>query len=211
MYSYIYNTPVMYTDSTGHSWESFWKTTFGVVAGIAIGAVAVTAIIASGGTLLVPALIGLGIGAGTSLIGQGLANVSNGIGFFEDVNWMSVGLGGVSGFAFATGVGVLFGAIGIGVLSSAGSSAFEGESWGNIGINALLGGAAAGIGYGAGKFLGNHIFKNSDLVFNDIFQMTRLDTNIVNGAVIAFRATWYTFIPAVTPGITRGIIKYLGN
>lgn len=54
-----YNTPVMYTDSTGHSWESFWKTTFGVMAGIAIGAVAVTAIIASGGTLLVPALIGI--------------------------------------------------------------------------------------------------------------------------------------------------------
>ena len=98
------NNPIMYSDESGHSPDSIWKKLLGVV-GVGLAVVTVAAVVASGGTLLVPVLVGAGVGAGLNLVGQGVSNLSQGKGFFEDINWGNVALGGLSGAAFATGVG----------------------------------------------------------------------------------------------------------
>ena len=87
LYIYFINNPVMYADSSGHSPESIWKTILGVVVGVGLTVVSVAAVVASGGTLLVPVLVGSGLGAGINLTGQGIANLSEGKGFFEGINW----------------------------------------------------------------------------------------------------------------------------
>lgn len=211
LYPYMGIDPVVYLDSSGNSWESYWKTGIGFVAATALLAVTAVAVVASGGTLLIPALIGAGIGAGTSVIGQGVGNMMSGKGFFDDFSVESVFFGTIAGAAFATGVGGLFGAIGIGAVSNGGLSAMQQQSWTNIGIGALVGGAAAGVGYGLGKLVSTQVFKNSDVVFSDIYQMTLMDTNKFNAVMIAFASTYYTFIPSATNGAARAVINYLNK
>lgn len=170
----------------------------------------VAAVIASGGTLLVPVLAGFVIGASVSVIGQGIGNLASGNGFFEGISWQSVIMGGLAGWAFATGVGGFWGAVAIGAISNAGTSALETKSWANIGLSALVGGVAAGIGYGAGRLVGRVVFGKSDLVFKDIFNLAIQDTGKIMASMIAIRATYYTFAPMLTTGITRGLSKFLG-
>ena len=41
--------------------------------------------------------------------------------------------------------------------------------------------------------------------------MGKLDGNIVRSAFEAFRGSYITLLPSITPGISRGILKFLGN
>jgi len=81
----------------------------GIAVGIGLAVVTIGAVIASGGTLLASVLVGAGIGAGLNLVGQVGANLHAGKGAFEDFNWGSFALAGLTGAAFATGVGGFWG------------------------------------------------------------------------------------------------------
>ena len=212
LYAYCSNNPVMGYDPNGTwDWNSFWKTVLGVAIGIGLAAVSVMAVIASGGALLIPVLAGFAIGASTSLIGQGIGNLASGRNFFDGISVGSVLMGGLAGAAFATGIGGLWGTVAIGAASNMGISAIENKSWANIGLSAVVGGFAAGLGYGAGKLLSNAIFKNSNVGFKELFELGKLDGNIVRSAFEAFRGSYITLLPSITPGISRGILKFLGN
>ena len=76
LYMYCNDNPVMYSDGSGHSPDSIWKTLLGIAVGVGLAVVTVAAVVASGGTLLVPVLVGAGVGAGLNLVGQGFSNLS---------------------------------------------------------------------------------------------------------------------------------------
>ena len=211
LYAYCNNDPVNYTDRSGHSPDSVWKTLFGVAVGVGLFALTAVAVVASGGTLLVPVLVGAGIGAGINLASQGISNLKNDKGLFEDINWGNVILGGLSGAAFATGIGGFWGAVGIGAASNAGMSALEGNSWLNIGISAGVGAIAAGVGYGAGKFVSKYIFKNNGFTFTDYYETALIDTGKKMAALIAAGTVGYTFLPTIATGATRGVSNFIGN
>ncbi|MGD9909850.1 MAG: RHS repeat-associated core domain-containing protein [Candidatus Izemoplasmatales bacterium] len=67
MYTYCANNPVMYLDSDGYSWTTFWK----VAGGLAVAAVAVVIVVATGGGALV-AVAAAGAGY---LLGSNVATV----------------------------------------------------------------------------------------------------------------------------------------
>ena len=212
LYAYCRNNPVMGYDPEGTlDWGGFWKTVLGVAIGIGLAAVTVAAVIASGGALLVPVMAGFAIGASTSLIGQGIGNLASGRNFFEGISVGSVLMGGLAGAAFATGVGGLWGTVAIGAAANMGTAAIENKSWANIGLSAVVGGIAAGFGYGAGKFLSNTIFKNGRVGFKDLFELGKLDGNTFRAAFEALRGSYVTLLPSITPGISRGVLKFLGN
>lgn len=202
-----------YFDRSGHSSKSVWKDIFGIIVGIGLAAVTIGAIIASGGTLLVPALIGAGVGAAINLGGQVVSNIFNGNGAFDDINWKNVALGGLSGAAFATGIGGIYGATLIGAFSNAGMSAFEGNSIENIVFSFVVGGVAAGIGYGIEKSISNKFLNiDTNLSFSDYLNMARVDEAnfwVRNG--VAALSKLYTLGPTFTTGMTRGTLKFIGN
>ena len=76
LYMYCNDNPVNYSDGSGHSPDSIWKTLLGIAVGVGLAVVTVAAVVASGGTLLVPVLVGAGVGAGLNLVGQGFSNLS---------------------------------------------------------------------------------------------------------------------------------------
>ena len=196
-----------YDPTRTFDWNKFWKNTVGFIAAAGFATFTVAGVIASVGTLLIPVLAGAAIGASASVIGQGIGNVLSGKGFFDDISLSSVLMAGLAGASFATGIGGLWGAVAIGAESNAGMSAFEQKSWANIGLSVVVGGVAAGVG----KIVGRYVFKNSDLVFKDVFDLAILDTNKYIASAIALRATYYTFLPGITTGITKGFTKFLGN
>ena len=212
LYAYCGNNPVMGYDSNGTwDWSKFWKTILGVAIGIGLAVITVMAVIASGGALLVPVVAGFVIGASTSFIGQGIGNLASGRNFFDGISIGSVLIGGLAGAAFATGIGGLWGAVAIGAAANMGTAAIENKSWANIGLSAVIGGIAAGLGYGAGKLLSNVVFKNSNIGFKELFELGKLDGNIIRSAFEAIRGSYITLLPSITPGISRGILKFLGN
>ena len=213
LYCYCYNNPIMYSDESGHSPDSILKTLLGVVVGVGLAVVTVAAVVASGGTLLVPVLVGAGVGAGLNLVGQGVSNLSQGKGFFEDINWGNVALGGLSGAAFATGVGGLWGAVAIGATSNAGMSALEGNSWANIGFSALVGGASAFAGFKLGKFVSNKLLNiNTNLGVGDYVNMARVDgAGFLSRSAVALMSKLYTMGPTIVTGVGRGVTKFVGN
>ena len=213
LFAYCGNDPVNYSDGSGHSPDSIWKTLLGVAVGIGLFAVTAVAVIGSGGTLLVPVLVGAGVGAGLNLVGQGVSNLSQGKGFFEDINWGNVALGGLSGAAFATGVGGLWGAVAIGATSNAGMSALEGNSWTNIIFSALVGGASAFVGFKLGKFVSNKLLNiNTNLSLSDYANMARVDgAGFLSRSVVALMSKLYTMGPTIATGVGRGITKFVGN
>ena len=103
LYAYCNNNPVMYTDETGHSWDSFWSDVGNwfeehwveVVVGTAfvIGGAIITALTCGTGTTawaaFGSALLSSAIQVGTSMavsVGvNGLVNVANGNNFFDNV------------------------------------------------------------------------------------------------------------------------------
>ena len=203
----------MYVDPTGNSPDSIWKTLLGVLVGVGLAVVTVAAVVASGGTLLAPVLVGAGIGAGLNLVSQGVSNLFEGKGFFEDINWGNVVLGGLSGAAFATGVGGLWGAVAIGATSNAGMSALEGNSWANIGFSAFVGGASAYAGFKLGKFVSNRLLNiNTYLGIGDYVNMARVDgAGFWSRNCVALLSKLYTMGPTFATGVTRGVIKAVGN
>ena len=202
-----------YADPLGNSPDSIWKTLLGVIFGIGLAAVAIGGLIASGGALLAPVLIGAGIGAAVNLVSQGAANLMAGEDFFDDINWWNVGLGALSGAAFATGIGGLGGAFAIGAVSNAGMSAFEQKSWANIGFSAVIGGLSAAVGYGAGKFLSNKLINvNTNLSFSNYRQMAMVDGARFGARnYVALMSKVYTMGPTFATGATRSAIKTIGN
>ena len=213
LYTYCLNNPINYADERGLNPDSVWKNLFGAVVAIGLAIVSVAAVIASGGALLVPVLIGAGIGAGVNLVGQGVANLAENKGFFEDINWANVALGGLSGAAFASGIGGLGGAIAIGAASNAGMSALEGNSWANIGFSAIIGGASAIAGFKTGKFLSSKLLNiNTNLTVHDYIRMARVDAaGFLQRNLVAFKSKLYTLAPTIMTGTVRGIIKFIGN
>lgn len=57
---YCGNDPVNYSDKSGHSPDSIWKTLLGIAVGVGLAVVTVAAVVASEGTLLVSVLVGAG-------------------------------------------------------------------------------------------------------------------------------------------------------
>ena len=203
-----------YSDESGHSPDSIWKKLLGAAVGIGLLAVTIGAGIGSGGTLLVPVLVGAGVGAGLNLVGQGVSNLYQEKGFFEDINWGNVVLGGFSGAAFATGVGGLWGAFAIGATSNAGMSALEGNSWANIGFSALVGGASAFAGFKLGKFVSNKLLNinTTNLGIGDYANMASVDgARFLSRSAVALTSKLYTMGPTIATGAGRGVAIFVGN
>ena len=211
LYCYCGNNPVMGYDPNGtFDWNNFWKTALGVIAAVGLAALAIGATIVSGGSLGLLAA-GFAMGAAASFVGQGIGNVLSGENFFNDFSLSSIIMGGLAGAAFITGVGGFWGAVAIGAVSNAGTSALENKSWANIVASAIVGGVAAGIGFGVGRVVSNHVFKNSGMTFMDYFELGIIDTNAIFAAGHAFAASWYTFLPSLATSASRGVTKALGN
>ena len=211
LYCYCGNNPVMGYDPNGtFDWNNFWKTALGVTAAVGLAALAIGATIVSGGSFGLLAA-GFVMGAAASFVGQGIGNVLSGEYFFNDFSLSSIIMGGLAGAAFITGVGGFWGAVAIGAVSNAGTSALENKSWANIGASAIVGGIAAGIGFGVGRVVSNHVFKNSGMTFMDYFELGIIDTNAIFAAGHAFAASWYTFLPSLATSASRGVTKALGN
>ena len=203
LYAYCGNNPVMRTDENGNAW---WHWVLGTIAVLALVAVVASAIV-TGGASLVTIGIGFAIGATSNFVSQGLSNLISGNNFFANMNIGEILLGGLVGAAYATGIGGIAGALGIGFVSSVASSAYQQKSLKEIVRNGLIDCLIAGIAYGAGQWIGRAVFKNSDLVFSDFMEMARADgANLIRASITAFKSSWYTFIPSMTPGITRAIL-----
>lgn len=129
-------------------WGTFWKKAFGVVTAVGLLAIATAGIVLSGGALLIPVLIGAGVGMTANVIGQGVGNLLSGKSFFDDFSFSSVVMAGLAGAAFATGLGGVWGAVAIGAMANSGTAAFQQKSWMQIGLNAVAGAFSAALGYG---------------------------------------------------------------
>lgn len=101
----------------------------------------------------------------------------------------------------------------IGATSNAGMSAFEGNSWSNIAFSMLVGGIAAGVGYGAGKYISNKLLNiNTNLGFGDYINMARIDgAGFWTQNIVASMSKFYTMGPTVMTGITKGVSRFIGN
>ena len=163
--------------------------------------------------MLVPVLVGAGVGAGLNLTGQGISNLSQGKDFFEDINWGNVTLGGLSGASFATGVGGLWGAVAIGATANAGMSALDGNTWTNIGVSALVGGVSAFAGFKMGKMVSNKLLNiNTNLGIGNYINMARVDgAGFFSRSVVASISKLYTMGPTIATSIGRGVTKLTGN
>ena len=92
LYAYCGNNPVMRVDENGNAW---WHWLLGAVAVVALVAVVVASAIVTGGASLVAMGVGFAIGATASVVSQGVTNVINGNGFFDNINIGTVLIGGL--------------------------------------------------------------------------------------------------------------------
>lgn len=185
----------------------------GAAVGLGLFVTTVTVVALSGGTLLVPVIVGASVGAGLNFSGQVASNLVSGNDAFQSINWWNVALGGLSGAAFATGVGGLFGAVTIGVTSNAGMSALEGNSWANIGFSAFVGGISAFAGFKLGKVISNKLLNiNTNLSLGDYANMARVDgARFLSRNIVALMSKLYTMGPTIATGIAKGVSKTVGN
>ena len=211
LFAYCENNPVMGYDPNGtFDWNRDAKQVLGWCA---IGGLFVFAVVASigAGIPLSGLAVGFALGSLVNIAGQAVGNINEGEQAFHDLDGKQILLGGVTGAAFATGFGGLYGAVGIGAVSNAGMSAFKDNSWGNILGSAVVGGIAAGIGYGLGKIVANKVFKNDDMRFSEYYELARMDRNMLFSAVRAFGASLHTFLPTIATPASRALIQILGN
>ena len=213
LFSYCGNDPVNNVDPNGNSSDSVLKNILGFSVMIGLAIVTTLAVFSSFGTLLITTLVGAGVGAGLNLAGQGVSKLSQGKGFFEDINWLNVTLGAITGVAFATSTGGLWGAIGIGASSNAGMSEFEGNSWTNIIFSAFIGMASALVGFKLGKIVSNKLLNiNTNLSLSDYANMARVDgAGFLSRSIVALMSKLYTTGPTIATGLGRGVTKFVGN
>ena len=205
LYAYCNNNPVMNVDPDGNKW---WHWLLGGLAIIAMTAAVVTSIIATGGASLIAIGVGFAIGATSSVVAQGITNVINGNNFFHDIDILTVLISGLAGAAFATVINVA-GAFGIGIAASVATSAAEEKSLKEILFDGLVGGFSASFAFGFGQFMSRVVYKTDDLVFTSFLEMAEVDgANVFRGAITAFAASWFKFIPSITPGVTRAILNF---
>ena len=209
LYAYCNNNPVSNVDPNGNKW---WHWVLGFVAVVALAAVVVASAVITGGTSLVAIGIGFTIGSAAGVVTQGISNVINGNNFFQNINIAIILISGLAGAAFATGLGGLAGALGIGVASSVATSAIEEKSIGEILFNGLVGGLSAGLAFGFGRLIGRVVYQVDDFAFGTFWEMAKVDgANVVKGALTAFNSSWFKFLPDITPGTTRAILNFFGK
>ena len=209
LYAYCNNNPVSNVDPNGNKW---WHWVLGFVAVVALAAVVVASAVITGGTSLVAIGIGFTIGSAAGVVTQGISNVINGNNFFQNINIAIILISGLAGAAFATGLGGLAGALGIGVASSVATSAIEEKSIGEILFNGLVGGLSAGLAFGFGRLIGRVVYQVDDFAFGTFWEMAKVDgANVVKGALTAFNSSWFKFLPGITPGTTRAILNFFGK
>ena len=214
LYAYCGNNPVMRVDENGNAWRH-WL--LGAVAVVALVAVVVASAIVTGGASLVAMGVGFAIGATASVVSQGVTNVINGNGFFDNINIGTVLIGGLAGAAFAgaafvPGLGGLSGAFGIGLAANVATSSIEQKSIGEILFNGLVGGLAAGLAFGVGQFLSNAVYSSNGFTFTTFFDAARVDgANLLRATLTGFASSWYKFLPNLAPGISRAILNMIGK
>ena len=212
LYAYCGNNPVMGYDPNGTwDWNSFSKKVFGIAMGIGLLTIAVAGVILSAGAVLVPVLVGAGLGITFNIIGQGMGNLLNGKSFFDDLSFSSAIMAGLAGAAFATGLGGLGGAAIIGAMVNSGTAALQKKSWKQITLSAAVGAGSAAIGFGISRFIGNRVFAENDFTFSTFYDTTHLDAGIIRSIATSLKYSWYTFLPTISTGIARAISNYLGN
>ena len=211
LYMYCGNNPVMNIDSSGQDFWGIFKSVIGVFVGVALAVVAVASVIVTGGATLIPVVTGAVLGAGSSLLGQGIGNVLNGKSFFEDISVASIIMSGLAGAALGTGVGGFWGAVAIGSSSNLGTACLENKGTNEILLSTLVGGIAGGVGYGIaslGKLL---VYGKNPLTYMDYYKLGRIDTNAFKASLHAIRATWYKFLPSIFSGAAKGIINKIDD
>ena len=214
LYAYCGNNPIMRTDENGNAW---WHWLLGIVAVAALAAVVVASAVITGGASLVVMGVGFAIGATASVVSQGITNVINGNGFFDNINIGTVLIGGLAGAAFAgaafiPGLGGVVGAFGIGFAANVATSSIEQKSIGEILFNGLVGGLAAGLAFSFGQFLSNVVYGSNGFTFTTFFEAARVDgANLFRAMLTGFVSSWYKFLPNLVPGITRAILNLIGK
>ena len=214
LYAYCGNNPVMRVDENGNAW---WHWLLGAVAVVSLVAVVVASAVVTGGASLVAMGVGFAVGATASVVSQGVTNVINGNGFFDNINIGTVLIGGLAGAAFAgaafvPGVGGLAGAFGIGLAANVATSSIEQKSIGEILFNGLVGGLAAGLAFGVGQFLSNAVYSSNGFTFTTFFDAARVDgANLFRATLTGFASSWYKFLPNLAPGISRAIFNMIGK
>ena len=204
----------MRTDENGNAW---WHWLLGFVAVVALAAVVVASAVITGGASLVVMGVGFAVGATASVVSQGITNVINGNGFFDNINIGTVLIGGLAGAAFAgaafiPGLGGVVGAFGIGFAANVATSSIEQKSIGEILFNGLVGGLAAGLAFSFGQFLSNVVYGSNGFTFTTFFEAARVDgANLFRAMLTGFVSSWYKFLPNLAPGITRAILNLIGK
>ena len=198
----------MNIDPEGHKW---WHWLLGIFAVVVIAAVVVaSAIVTSGASLAVMGTMSL-ISAGSNFVGQGINNVLNGKGFFEDIDVGSIFISALSGAAFASGLGGVA-MFAVGAASSVATNAFNQRPISEILLNGFLGGIISFAAYGLGNALGRYFNKTNDFTFNTFFDLARVDgAGIGKALMVALSSSWYKLIPTVSPGLTRWLGKFIIN
>ena len=207
LYAYCNDNPVMGYDPNG----CFdWKTLFGYAMAFGLAAIAVVGIVASGGALLIPVLVGAGVGLAANVIGQGVGNLISEKGFFDGFSIESALMGMLAGAAFAA-AGGFWATVAVGAMANAGTSALQQKSWKQIGLSAIGGAISAGVGYALGKLVGCEVYGDDDMTITDYRNMARLDEGEIRAWGTAFASSWKSLLPNIANSGTRGILKFLSN
>ena len=207
LYAYCNDNPVMGYDPNG-CFE--WKTLFGYAMAFGLAAIAVVGIVASGGALLIPVLVGAGVGLAVNVIGQGVGNLISRKGFFDGFSIESALMGMLAGAAFAA-AGGFWATVAVGAMANAGTSALQQKSWKQIALSAIGGAISAGVGYALGKLVGCEVYGDDDMTITDYRNMARLDEGEIRAWGTAFASSWKSLLPNIANSGTRGILKFLSN
>ena len=206
LYAYCADNPIMNVDPDGTAW---WHWLLGGLAAVALATVVVASAILTMGASLIPITVGFSIGAVSGLVAQGVANVAGGNSFFDTTSILAGLVGGLSGAAFATGLGGLWGAIGVGVATNIAVASIDQKSVSEIIVSGVIGGLSAGFAYGIGQTLGKVLNSTNDYTFSTFFQAAKVDgANIFKSAAVGLSSSWYKFIPSLSPGVSRSLLNY---